>query len=63
MPFKSEAQRRLFYVLERQGELKKGTTRKWEEETPEGKLPEHVKRAAAPYARGAVSALKAFGVG
>ena len=42
MPFKSKAQRRLFYVLERKGKLKKGTTRHWNEETGDRKLPERV---------------------
>ena len=43
MPFKSEAQRRLFYAKEKRGELPKGTAKKWEKHTPKGKkLPEKV---------------------
>jgi hypothetical protein len=45
MPFKSQAQRRLFYAKEARGELPKGTAAKWEEHTPKDKkLPEHVKK-------------------
>lgn len=46
MPFKSEAQRRLFYAKEKRGELPKGTTARWEEHTPDKKLPEHVKKSS-----------------
>lgn len=48
MPFKSEAQRRLFHVLERKGKLKKGTTRHWEDETGDRKLPEKVAAGGPP---------------
>ena len=45
MPFKSEAQRRLFFALERRGEISKHTLDKWQDETRQqkkGKLPEKV---------------------
>ena len=43
MPFKSQAQRRKFYALEREGKISKETLRRWEEETPDWKkLPERV---------------------
>lgn len=44
MPFKSEAQRRLFYAKAKQGEIPEETVRHWESET-KGKLPERVKKA------------------
>ena len=47
MPFKSQAQRKLFYAKESRGELPKGTAAKWEAHTPAGKLPEHVKKASS----------------
>lgn len=37
MPFKSEAQRKKFIQLEREGKLAKGTTSRWESETPSDK--------------------------
>lgn len=43
MPFKSEAQRRKFHVMEKQGKISKEKVSQWEKETPKGKLPEHVK--------------------
>lgn len=44
MPFKSEAQRRKFYELQRQGKMPASTVRAWEMETPKGKkLPDRVK--------------------
>lgn len=46
MPFKSEAQRRLFYAKAERGEIPKKTVKEWEEETPKNKkLPERVKKA------------------
>lgn len=42
MPFKSEAQRRKMFELERQGKVPKGTAATWQRETPKGKLPERV---------------------
>jgi hypothetical protein len=46
MPFQSEKQRALFYVLERQGKISPEEVKKWESETPKGKLPEHVKKGS-----------------
>lgn len=44
MPFKSKAQMRKFYSMERDGELPKGTAQRWADETPNIKsLPERVK--------------------
>lgn len=45
MPFKSEAQRKKFIVLEKQGKLKPGTVKAWEEETP-AQLPKRVGKSA-----------------
>lgn len=45
MPFKSEAQRRLFYAKARRGKMPESTVKKWEAHTPKGKLPEKVKKA------------------
>jgi len=45
MPFKSEAQRRLFYAKADSGEIPMSTVKKWESHTPKGKLPEKVKKA------------------
>ncbi len=42
MPFKSNAQRRLFYAKERAGELPEGTAARWQKETGKRKLPDHV---------------------
>lgn len=47
MPFKSEAQRRLFWAKVNRGEISKETAEEWEHATPKkGKLPEHVKKSA-----------------
>ena len=44
-PFKSQAQRRKFYELAKQGKISQKTVKKWEDETPKGKkLPEHIKK-------------------
>lgn len=51
MPFKSKAQRRLFYVLEAKGKLKKGTARQWDAETGDRKLPERVRSKTAALKR------------
>ena len=50
MPFKSKAQRRLFFAMEARGEVPAGTTAKWEAHTPKSKkLPERVgKQAECP---------------
>lgn len=43
MPFKSKAQQRKMYELEKQGKLKPGTASAWEKETPNLRsLPERV---------------------
>lgn len=42
MPFKSEAQRRKFIQLEKEGKVPEGTVAKWEKETPKKRLPERV---------------------
>jgi hypothetical protein len=42
MPFKSKAQRRLFYAKEEHGELSKATVDEWEKATKGKKLPERV---------------------
>lgn len=43
MPFKSQAQRRLFYAKAARGEISRAKVREWERETPKGeKLPEKV---------------------
>lgn len=47
MPFVSQKQRALFHAKEKRGEIKKGTTARWERETPKGKkLPKRVKHRA-----------------
>lgn len=46
-PFKSEAQRRKFYAMAGRGEISKGEVHKWEEETPDKKLPERVHKKSA----------------
>lgn len=43
MPFKSKAQRRFMYAAEKRGDVKKGTAKRWEEETTDKSLPEKVK--------------------
>ena len=43
MPFRSQAQRRLFYAKMRRGEISPGMVKEWEEATPKGRLPEKVK--------------------
>ena len=45
-PFKSQAQRRKFHAMADRGEISKKTLGKWEGETPKGKLPERVEKAA-----------------
>lgn len=46
MPFKSDAQRRYFHWAESKGKLPKGTTAKWQSETPKRDLPERVNKKA-----------------
>ena len=47
MPFKSEAQRRLFHAKAARGEISDATVKHWEEATSGKRLPEHVKTAMA----------------
>lgn len=42
MPFTSEAQRRKFHELVRQGKMSQETLDRWEKETPPGPLPERL---------------------
>lgn len=43
-PFKSEAQRRKFYELVKQGKMKQSVVDEWQKATPQNKpLPERVK--------------------
>ena len=44
MPFKSESQRRLFWAKVNRGEISKEEALKWERETKDKDLPEHVAR-------------------
>ena len=47
MPFKSQAQRRLFYAKARRGEISQATVDRWEAHTPKGKkLPEKAKKSS-----------------
>jgi hypothetical protein len=46
MPFKSKAQARMFYAKEAKGEIPKGTSKEWSEDTNFKALPEHVKKAS-----------------
>lgn len=58
MPFKSEAQRRLFHVKAEKGEISKDTVSEWEHATKnKKKLPMHVKAA---YDEGVREALQTF---
>lgn len=42
MPFKSEAQRRKFGEMVKQGKMKQEEFDKWAKDTPKGKLPERI---------------------
>jgi hypothetical protein len=58
MPFKSKAQRKLFWAKANRGEISKSTVREWEHATKnKAKLPEHVSKSAA-YAAGQNYALR-----
>jgi hypothetical protein len=58
MPFKSEAQRRLFHVKANKGEIDKETVSEWEHATKnKKKLPMHVKKA---FELGVQQALRRF---
>lgn len=39
MPFRSQSQRGLFYAKAKRGEIPMATVKRWEKETPKGKLP------------------------
>jgi len=43
MPFRSKAQQRFFFAAEQQGLFKKGTAKKWADETDFKHLPERIK--------------------
>lgn len=65
MPFKSEAQRRMFHVLADKGEMSEKTVHEWEHSTPKKvkkNLPYHVKKAASGLMKG-VGAGAALGGG
>lgn len=47
MPFKSQAQRRLFYAKAARGEISHAEVRKWERATKGRKLPKRVKHRSA----------------
>lgn len=60
MPFKSEAQRRLFHVMESRGEISPEKVREWEHATKnKSKLPMHVKKS---YDLGSEVALDTYGL-
>ena len=60
MPFRSQAQRGLFYAKADRGEISKKTVKHWEDATPKGKkLPEHVKKAVAKISADIISGGKA----
>lgn len=44
MPFKSQAQRGMFYHLMAIGKMDPKTVKKWEKETKKKKLPYHIKK-------------------
>lgn len=44
MPYKSDAQRRLFHVLEKRGKIKSSTVKEFDEASKGKKLPEKVKQ-------------------
>lgn len=62
MPFKSKAQRRLFYAMKNRGEMSQKTINHWEESTPD-KIPEkvHHKKESA-YNQGKFAALEQLGL-
>jgi hypothetical protein len=60
MPFKSQAQRRLFYAKARSGEISEAKVKEWERETTKGKkLPEKVAGILRPRNIAVVGALAA----
>ncbi len=46
MPWKSEAQRRLFYAMASRGEISQETLERWKRETGDRKLPKRVSKDA-----------------
>lgn len=44
MPYKSEAQRKYFHVMEKQGKIDAATVKHWDKESKGKKLPEHKKK-------------------
>lgn len=59
MPFKSKAQRRLFWAKANKGEIPVKTVKEWEAHTKNKKLPEHVKESS--YSLGREQALASLG--
>lgn len=59
MPFKSKAQRRLFWAKANKGEIPESTVREWEHATNKHTLPEHVTKHA--YLHGRFSAFAKLG--
>jgi len=49
MPFRSMAQRRKFYALKAQGKMSQSMIDKWEEHTPDKKLPERLHKNAGDF--------------
>jgi len=45
MPFKSQAQRKLFYAKAARGEMSRKTVKEWEQETGDRRLPKKVKKS------------------
>jgi len=43
MPFKSEAQRKKFYLMAEKGEIPKETVKEWQKETGKKKLPRYAR--------------------
>ena len=49
MPYKSKAQMRKFFAMERRGEMKKGTARRWARETRIKSLPNKISEKRKKY--------------
>lgn len=47
MPFKSRSQRALFYSMAKRGDMSPSMVKRWESETPSGKLPAQAKKKRA----------------
>jgi hypothetical protein len=63
MPFKSEAQRRLFHAKAARGEISKKTVHEWEHATKNKKaLPYHKKHEKKAYDQGVAEASRIFGL-